>query len=122
MTIIYGMIINLFGCFFVFSVSGAAVNLMFPMSVGKGCKHICFIKLLSKLIACKIFDLVAILWKHGENIYFIVLSLLFPKTSFGAILASLTFFSLFLCTIGTKNVEMIIMSVYRAVIRIKFID
>uniref|UniRef100_A0A1I8F160 Uncharacterized protein n=1 Tax=Wuchereria bancrofti TaxID=6293 RepID=A0A1I8F160_WUCBA len=92
------MIINLFGCFFVFSVSGAAVNLMFPM--------------------------IAMLWKHGENIYFIVLPLLFAKTSFGAILVSLTFFSFFLCTIGTKVVviEMIIMSVYRAVTRIKFID
>ncbi|VDN94530.1 unnamed protein product [Brugia pahangi] len=92
------MIINLFGCFFVFSVGGAAVSLMFPM--------------------------IAMLWKHGENIYFIMLSLLFAKTLFGAILVSLTFFSLFLCTIGIQVVviEMIIMSVYRTVIRIKFIN
>ncbi|EFO24100.1 hypothetical protein LOAG_04387 [Loa loa] len=101
--IIYGMITNLFGCFFVFSISGAAAKLMFPMSAGKS---------------------LAMLWKHGENLYFIMLSLLFAKTSFGAILVSLTFLSLFLSTIGAQivAVEMIIMSVYRAVVRIKFTD
>ncbi|CAG9532913.1 unnamed protein product [Cercopithifilaria johnstoni] len=103
LVIVYIIIINLFGCFFVFSISGAAVELMFPMSIGKG---------------------LAMLWKHGENIYFIVLSLLFAKTSFGAIVLSLTFFSLFLTTIGAQIViiEMIIMTVYRAIIRVKFIE
>lgn len=36
------MLINIFGCFFLFSLSGAAMKLMFPMSVGKGCKIVCF--------------------------------------------------------------------------------
>ncbi|KAL3990398.1 Sodium:neurotransmitter symporter family protein [Acanthocheilonema viteae] len=103
LVIIYIVIINLFGCFFVFSVSGAAVELMFPMSIGKG---------------------LTMLWKHGENIYFIVLSILFAKTSFGAIVLSFTFFAFFVTTIGAQIViiEMIIMIVYRTVIRIKFIE
>uniref|UniRef100_A0A0R3RPY2 S5A_REDUCTASE domain-containing protein n=1 Tax=Elaeophora elaphi TaxID=1147741 RepID=A0A0R3RPY2_9BILA len=97
------MMINLFGCFFAFSVSGAAAELMFPLSAGKS---------------------LAMLWKHGENIYFIVLSLLFAKTSFGAIVLSLIFFALFLTTIGAQIliIEMIIMTVSRAVVRIKFIE
>uniref|UniRef100_A0A8R1XST5 Uncharacterized protein n=1 Tax=Onchocerca volvulus TaxID=6282 RepID=A0A8R1XST5_ONCVO len=103
MIIIYGMIINLFACIFVFSVSGAAVEFMFPMSVGKG---------------------LAMLWKHGENVFFIVLSLLFAKTSFGAITLILIYFSLFLSTISTQilTLEMIIMTVYRTLARIKFIE
>ncbi|KAM3727437.1 Sodium- and chloride-dependent neutral and basic amino acid transporter B(0+) [Dirofilaria immitis] len=101
--IIYGMIIILFGCIFVFSVSGAAVKLMFPMSIGKG---------------------LAMVWKHGENVFFTVLALFFAKTSFGTIILIFIYFSLFLCTISIQilTLEMIIMTVYRTSTRIKFIE